>query len=440
MPLTTEKKVQGAEEIGESGLPLPNNDHANAAAGVEEGLASAAAAAPAPHEGLSSSSVELLNQARSELNRLRNAGLDSGAFKYSLMGIVGDHFHNERDFNAKLSSLISSRDIKFPPKPKQRKPGAKSEGTGKQAEQWEAKYQLLLAYKNEHGTPNAPKRHAELGKWIQQQRGNYKKGKILESRKKKLEDAGFSWSVQTTPPVDWDVRYNKLIAYKNEHGTTNVPARHPELGTFVQIQRKRARENKLSEERKAALERIDFDFGTTRGPLVSWEHRFEELKEYKAWKNTCNVPVKYEANPPLGEWVAKQRKNFKAGKLAQERFDALEAIGFNWGYREMSWENRFERLKQFCEDAGHSKVPQSHPELGTFVMTQRRLYKQGKLLEERQRLLEGINFQWVVYQKSGLKSDTDYEEELSMPMMPMELADAVAAEDAEPEAEETAGI
>lgn len=73
-------------------------------------------------------------------------------------------------------------------------------------------------------------------------------------------------------------------------------------------------------------------------------------------------------------------------------------------------------------------------------MTQRRLYKQGKLLEERQRLLEGINFQWVVYQKSGLKSDTDYEEELSMPMMPMELADAVAAEDAEPEAEETAGI
>lgn len=85
MPLTTEKKVQGAEEIGESGLPLPNNDHANAAAGVEEGLASAAAAAPAPHEGLSSSSVELLNQARSELNRLRNAGLDSGAFKYSLV-------------------------------------------------------------------------------------------------------------------------------------------------------------------------------------------------------------------------------------------------------------------------------------------------------------------------------------------------------------------
>ena len=71
----------------------------------------------------------------------------------------------------------------------------------------------------------------------------------------------------------------------------------------------------------------------------------------------------------------------------------------------MSWENRFERLKQFCEDTGHSKVPQSHPELGTFVMTQRRLYKQGKLLEERQRMLEGINFQWVVYQKSGLKSD-----------------------------------
>ena len=69
-------------------------------------------------------------------------------------------------------------------------------------------------------------------------------------------------------------------------------------------------------------------------------------------------------------------------------------------------------------------------------MTQRRLYKQGKLLEERKRMLEGINFQWVVYQKSGLKSDTDYEEELSVPMMPMELADA----DAVPEAEETAGI
>jgi len=91
MPSTTPSttaKAHGAEEIGESGSPLPNNDHVDSAAGAEEGLGLAAAvavAAPAPHEDLSSSSIELLNQARSELNRLRDAGLDSGALKYSLV-------------------------------------------------------------------------------------------------------------------------------------------------------------------------------------------------------------------------------------------------------------------------------------------------------------------------------------------------------------------
>ena len=106
---STDKANGGAEEIGESGSPLIDNDPADATAGVDEGLAAAAAAAgaeaataPALHEDLSDSSIELLNRARSELNRLRDAGLDSGAFKYSLVRVCTDNISARHDLTPRV--------------------------------------------------------------------------------------------------------------------------------------------------------------------------------------------------------------------------------------------------------------------------------------------------------------------------------------------------
>jgi len=226
----------------------------------------------------------LLTEARSTLRRLRETSAEA-TFRYSLMGIVGDHFHDETAFNQHLQQLLAQHAPTPSGKKEVKEPSAskKVEGkkTGKHAEQWDVKFNLLLAYKAENGNCHAPKRHPEIGKWIQQQRTNYKKGKMSEDRLRRLEEVGFSWSVQKTVPVDWSTRFAQLVAHRHETGTTHVPARHPDLGPFVQRQRQRHREHTLSDARTAALRDVGFDFGGARGsaPQLLGCARKEEIEE-----------------------------------------------------------------------------------------------------------------------------------------------------------------
>ena len=72
------------------------------------------------------------------------------------------------------------------------------------------------------------------------------------------------------------------------------------------------------------------------GKHVSWEERFEELKDYRKLHGNCNVPQKYQQNKQLGSWVSVQRqqyKKFKNGEkssMTKERILKLESIEFVW--------------------------------------------------------------------------------------------------------------
>ncbi len=70
------------------------------------------------------------------------------------------------------------------------------------------------------------------------------------------------------------------------------------------------------------------------GPLeAAWEEMFTALVEYKKKNNDCDVPKEYPANPQLGTWVVKQRKTKKQSKLSTARIARLEALGFVWSFR-----------------------------------------------------------------------------------------------------------
>ncbi|KAL3797957.1 hypothetical protein HJC23_013195 [Cyclotella cryptica] len=62
-----------------------------------------------------------------------------------------------------------------------------------------------------------------------------------------------------------------------------------------------------------------------------WEFRFQQLLEYHAQFGNCNVPRKWEVNKSLGKWVDNQRVMHSQGRLAQNRFERLNEIGFYWG-------------------------------------------------------------------------------------------------------------
>ena len=91
---------------------------------------------------------------------------------------------------------------------------------------------------------------------------------------------------------------------------------------------------------------------------------------------------------PLGTWVTTQRRLRKNGKLDADRFDRLKSLpGWSWDTKTDKWEDGYRALLVFIEREGQAKPAVRWMEgdfaLGSWVNTQRRLRKNGKLDADR---------------------------------------------------------
>ena len=134
----------------------------------------------------------------------------------------------------------------------------------------------------------------------------------------------------------------------------------------------------------------------------------------------AKVPQRLDTDefPKLGRWVSRQREAYRNEKLRKEgkepkgtqkinahQIRRLERLGIQWvvpkvrkpkGARRVqrkvkkikepsaTWMARFEELKQFKADFGHTRVPQkkelsAYPKLGRWVSRQREAYRNEKL-------------------------------------------------------------
>jgi hypothetical protein len=213
----------------------------------------------------------------------------------------------------------------------------------------------------------------------------------------------------------WDTQFEQLQAFKNAHGHTNVPQQSGPLGTWVSKQRTKCRrivEGKASpliDERLAKLNGINFEFKlptkTQKTIYVSWDVRFQELKEFIKDNGHADVPKKFGM---LGLWVYNQRKQFrlsnarKRSSLSNERLAKLNGINFEFNplSQPPSWDMRFQELKEFMKVNGHTNVSQNSGALGIWVSNQRvkfRLSREGKassLMDEQLTKLNGIQFEF----------------------------------------------
>lgn len=135
------------------------------------------------------------------------------------------------------------------------------------ADQWEDMFQLLCEYKNKYGDANAPKTHngenEKLGTWCQRQRRLYHANKLSDERSERLKSIGFSFD-----PLgeEWNRRYEQCRRYIDEHDgnadisrRTNYEGEH--LGAWVDTQRKRYKQGKLSKERYERLRQLGVKLG-----------------------------------------------------------------------------------------------------------------------------------------------------------------------------------
>jgi hypothetical protein len=150
---------------------------------------------------------------------------------------------------------------------------------------------------------------------------------IIAARICRLIDMGFVWD-----PLEqqWMEVYKRLVAYQQSSNTTLVPKDYepdPQLGEWVQKQRKLHNAQKLSQSR---IDRLN-DIGFVWEPQdVQWQELFGRLKKYGDIHGNTVVPGNYPSDQELANWVATQRKLHKRKALSEERVALLNSIEFLW--------------------------------------------------------------------------------------------------------------
>jgi hypothetical protein len=139
----------------------------------------------------------------------------------------------------------------------------------------------------------------------------------------------------------------------------------------------------------------------------SWEERYEQLVSFQKGYGHTRVPGRgrYKENPSLGRWVADQRALYKRDPtLEPEHIAKLNEINFEWVVQAQAktWQERFEELKEFQREHGHTRVPRNYKKnaaLGEWVHSQRVYFrKKNPILVESDRLLklQAVDFEFIV--------------------------------------------
>ena len=218
--------------------------------------------------------------------------------------------------------------------------------------QWHDHFRQLCEYKAKFDHCRVPTLYSDnpkLGKWVANQRYKFKlhqEGKpssMTAERIQELESVDFEWEVRAHNG-SWNERFDQLREFKVQFGHCRVPNRYsdnPKLGKWVVNQRtnyrlqQEGKPSHMTAERIQELESVDFK-RDIRAHIVSWNERFEELREFKVQFGHCRVPNRYSINLKLGKWVMRQRTNYrlqqegKASPMTAERIQELVNVGIKW--------------------------------------------------------------------------------------------------------------
>lgn len=199
---------------------------------------------------------------------------------------------------------------------------------------WENGFIEAKNYSEEYGNLSVPKNYRSntdfpLGIWIQRQRSLYKNNKISENRIKRLTDVGMNWN-----PDNWESRFKLVKQYYEEHGTINISQKEVVqgvwLGKWIVSQKKAMQEGKLTHEQKELLKTLPMEEVGRKDNR--WWSMYEEAKKYYLKFGNLNIPMDYltSSGKKLSDWIIRQRRNYKLGKMPLEHKEKLDEIGFIW--------------------------------------------------------------------------------------------------------------
>lgn len=304
---------------------------------------------------------------------------------------------------------------------------------------WEDRYNLACKYYEYHHNLEIPQKFKTkngyecdddgiaLGTWINTQRQYYKNEKLSQDKIRLLETIGMKFE-KSVQDIQWKNTYKLACNYYRKHHDLEISINFKTksgyeyegdgvaLGVWISTQRRAYKNEKLSQDRIKLLENIGMNFEKTL-PEIKWENNYKlACKYYEHYKNleilfdfkTKNGYEYDNEGIPLGCWICTQKKYYKKGKLPQDRVELLENIGmkFEKTAYDIQWENTYKLACNYYRKYHDLEIPQKfktkngyEPDnegiaLGVWINTQRKAYKNGKLSQDKIRLLEKIGMKW----------------------------------------------
>ena len=276
-------------------------------------------------------------------------------------------------------------------------------------------YSICKMYYETNGDLNVPYNYEitvngeviKLGLWIVTQRMCYKgKGNLSDERIRMLEEIGMLWELSGVKEDEWNINYQFLKSYYETNGNLFIPDNYSQNGInldkWLNNQIRLYKNGNLSKEKVEMLNNIGISLLIDNKLSVRWERKYQLAKKYYEENGNLQVPSDYTIDDVnLGNWLVEQRKYYNWGKLSKEKIDLLNKIGMVWILDDklaIKWERKYQLAKEYYEKNGNLQVPFDYIiddiKLGSWIVSQKYKYNQGKLTSYEIEKLEKIGIVW----------------------------------------------
>lgn len=281
---------------------------------------------------------------------------------------------------------------------------------------WETWFQKLVEFGRKNGHHLVPKgtksnrsgQNESLGSWVNTQRTRYKKGKLENTRRDRLEALqGWSWS-----PFDnaWDSMLSKVLEIAHQLGSIDKfreqDSESQLIKGWINAQRHKYKDGALSDDRANQLQSVPgWSWEIRNVHVQAWETSIKYLRDYVAIHSQIPSRSRSIENFKLGEWVKERRVEYNSGQLSADRILELESIpGWTWDPFSDAWNTTFNSLQVIADSSPLGLPPIfSDKSLSTWITRQRKLYGNGNLSADRISLLKTIKgWQW---KNTDIKND-----------------------------------
>lgn len=275
---------------------------------------------------------------------------------------------------------------------------------------WHRYYSAALGYYHEFGNLEVPKGYitedgVRLHQWLVNVKEAYRHPnkiayQLTEWQIQQLNELGIEWRTQNE--IAWDNAYDHAEDFYLLFGhlDVNYTYQSPDgfaLGKWMAYMRDKYAKGKLQAEIIERFNRVHMIWEKTD----PWKKRFTLAERYYEEHGNLDMPTDYVMDGIwIGQWLKEQRQikrgQIKNKQLSEEQIRKLESIGMFWeNKQDKAWMEMFEEVKQYYHEHGNCCIPSAYTstkgtKLGSWLQRQRSFAEQGKLSDERVKLLQTV--------------------------------------------------